>query len=455
MADTAPNADPVHHAAIHPDLAGERIVAKVMRRVIPFIILLHILNYVDRMNVSFAKLQMSGDLSLSSTAYGLGAGIFFIGYFIFEIPSNLILERVGARLWIARIMISWGLISSSMMFIRGPVSFYVLRFLLGAAEAGFAPGVLLYLTYWIPARQRARAVAWWLTATALSGVVGMPLAGLIVQLNGHSIFGHPLHGWQWLFLLEGIPSVICGALVLLLLTDTPQKASWLTPREKDWLGRVLDEENQQRSTHGHTSLSAALRDARVWLLGAVYFLIMSGFQGVNLWLPSILKDGFSLRNDMYVGLLSAIPFAAAVVVMVLVGLHSDRTGERRWHTALAATTGSLGFLLAALTAHSPILALASLSLAAAGIWATLGPFWAMPPVFLTGTAAAAGLALINSIGNLGGFASPYMMGALEERTKGYSAGLLCLAGSLLLAAMLTLLLRRLIREPAQSSHEPR
>ena len=426
----------------NPDAAFQaRTVNKVLLRLIPFIVALYILNYLDRVNVSFAMLTMNHDLGFSDAVYGFGAGIFFAGYFIFEVPSNLIMERVGARLWMARIMISWGLISSSMLFVRGPLSFYSLRFLLGAAEAGFAPGILLYLTYWIPIKHQARAVAWFLTSTALAGLVGSPLAGALLKLEGCSLFGWPLHGWQWLFFLEGIPSVIGGLTVLWLLTDRPAQAAWLKPEEREWLGRHLEAERLQRQGLGHTALKHAFTNRTVWLLNLTYCTIMFGFQGANYWLPKIIKQVSGVEDNLVVGLLTAIPYLAAVVAMVLVGRHSDRTGERRWHVAVCALTGALGLFLCTRTA-SPAWAIAALALAAAGIWSILGPFWALPPEFLSGTAAAAGIALINSIGNLGGgFPGNLVLGVLQDKTQSYKAGLLAIAAVLILAACLALCFR--------------
>lgn len=420
-----------------------------MLRLMPFIVLLYVFNYLDRVNVSFAKLTMCADLGLSETIYGLGAGVFFISYFLFEVPSNLIMQRVGARLWLARIMISWGLISAAMMFVRGPISFYALRFLLGAAEAGFAPGILLYLTYWLPVRHQARAVAWFLTSTALSGLLGSPLAGWLMRLDGATLAGHALAGWQWLFLLEGIPSVLGGFAALWWLTDRPDHAAWLTPAERGWLAEHLAAENQQRQGRGHVSLLAGLFNRRVWLLNLIYCAIMFGFQGINYWLATIVKQVTGLEDNFRVGLLTAIPFFVAMVAMVIVGRHSDHTGERRWHVAGCALVGSAGLLACALT-DSPVWALVALSVAAGGIWSTLGPFWAIPPAFLTGTAAAAGIALINSTGNLGGgFLGPSFIGYLKDHTQSYKPGLVAAAIAIFIASGLTLLLRRL--EPTASA----
>lgn len=427
-----------HPETITADAEFEtRTINRVMWRLIPFIIFLYIFNYLDRVNVSFAKLTMSKDLGFSETVYGLGAGMFFVSYFLFEAPSNLIMERVGARLWMARIMISWGLVSSMMMFVKGPMSFYALRFLLGMAEAGFAPGILLYLTYWIPARQQARAVAWFLTSTALSGIIGSPLAGWLLRLNGVPLFGHPLAGWQWLFLLEGVPSVLAGFTVLLWMTDRPEQAHWLAPRERAWLSRRMAEDRAERMQHGHSSMGDALRSGRMWLLSFIYCLLMFGFQGINFWLASIVKAVTGLEDPRQVGLLTAIPFVAAGVAMVIVGRSSDRSGERRWHVASCTAVAALALLGCGAT-DSPVAVIALLALAAAGIWSTVGPFWALPPAFLGGSAAAVGIALINSIGNLGGgFVGQAALGRLSDLTHSYKTGLAVVAAALLLGGALT------------------
>jgi MFS transporter, ACS family, tartrate transporter len=424
-----------------PDFES-RTVRTVLLRLIPFIVILYVFNYLDRVNVSFAKFQMSSDLGFSETVYGLGAGIFFISYFLFEVPSNLIMQRVGARLWLARIMITWGLISSAMMFVRGPYSFYVLRFLLGAAEAGFAPGILLYLTYWLPVRHQAKAVAWFLTSTAIAGAAGSPLAGAILELHGATVLGRALAGWQWLFLLEGIPSVLGGVAILLLLPNRPEQVKWLSREQQRWLNEQVQADRDRLKTCGHTSFFKAFRSPTFLTLNLIYFAIMFGFQGINFWLPTIVKQVTASHDTLLVGFVSSLPYLSAIVAMVLVGRHSDRTGERRWHVAVCACLGAAGFILCAATDH-PAAGVAAMALAAAGIWSTLGPFWAMPPAFLAGTAAAAGLAMINSIGNLGGFVGPYLIGVLADRTASYKAGLLVAAASLALAAALTLSLKRL------------
>ena len=415
-----------------------RTVAKILWRLLPLIVALYICNYLDRVNVSFAKLTMNADLRFSDEVYGLGAGIFFVAYFLFEVPSNLIMQRVGARRWLARIMISWGLVSSAMVFIHSPWSFYVLRFLLGVAEAGFAPGILLYLTYWLPLRAQGRAVAWFLTSIALAGVLGSPLAGLLLKLDGIPFIYWPLHGWQWLFLLEGLPSVIGGCVVLALLPDGPAQARWLSDNEKSWLAQRLQDEHASRQTQGHTSLWAGLFSGQVLMLSLIYGLLMFAFQGLLYWMPTLIKQGTGLKDDLQISLLTILPYASAALAMVLVGRHSDRHGERRWHVVTCCLLGAAALTACTFTT-SPLLILVSLCLAAAAVFSTLGPFWAIPPGFLVGTAAAAGLALINSAGNLGGgFLGPYLMGVAKDRSPTHSSavGLWLDAAALAIAALL-------------------
>jgi MFS transporter, ACS family, tartrate transporter len=433
----APAASAAEAAAAPPlDEAGQRAaLAAVRRRLVPFLFLLYIFAYLDRINVGFAALQMREDLGLDAAVYGFGAGIFFVGYFLLEVPSNLVLARVGARRWIARIMISWGIVATAMAFVTGPASFYALRFLLGAAEAGFFPGIILYLTYWFPDAERGRAIALFMTATAIAGVVGGPVSGALLSLHG----ALGLRGWQWLFLLEGLPSIALGAIVLFYLTDRPEAARWLTPGERAWLGAVMAAERAQRDASAHPSLRRALTDPRVLLLSAVYFAIVQSFYGVSLWLPEIVQ-GASQLGALGIGLVSAIPYLCAALGMVFVGRHSDRTGERRLHIALPATIGAIGLLLC-VAAPSPLLSIAALSLGALGIWGSLGPFWALPTAMLGGTGAAGGIALINSIGNLGGFVGPYAVGLVKQATSAFAGGLVALAVVLLLGAGLALGLR--------------
>ncbi len=410
---------------------------RVTRRLVPFLFALYIANYLDRVNVSFAALQMNRDLGFSATAYGLGAGVFFLGYCLFQVPSNLMLQRVGARRWIGAIMIVWGAIASAMMLVRGVTSFYLLRFLLGAVEAGFFPGMILFLTYWFPAAERARAVARFMTAIPLSGLVGGPLSGWLLGWNG--IAG--LAGWQWLFLLEGLPSVLLGIIALSYLTDRPEQAIWLPPDGRAWLAGRLQLERQQGPERRRTSLRETFVNGVVWLLGLLYFLILVGLYGQGLWLPQLIK-GSSRLSDLAVGVLSAAPALAAAVAMVAIAAHSDRTRERHGHVAIPLAAGALGFALAAAALDSPLVATAALSLAAIGFTGALGPFWALPASFLSGTAAAAGIALINSLGNIAGFASPYVVGAVKDATGGFAGALMTFAILMLAGAALAWTLRR-------------
>jgi ACS family tartrate transporter-like MFS transporter len=412
-----------------------RVMAKVARRIVPYIFICYIVNYLDRFNVSFAALEMSSDLGFSDMVYGLGASMFFVGYVFFEIPSNLIMEKVGARIWIARIMITWGVVSTCMAFVKTASGFYLLRFLLGVAEAGFFPGMILYLTYWIPTDVRARAFALFLTSTSLAGVFGGPISGALFNLGGV----HGLKGWQWLFLLEGLPAVLLGLITLIYLVDKPEQAKWLSPAERDWLSKTMKQEHEAKHlSHGFT-LRQALTHPRVWQLCLLYFSIVISFYGIAFWLPQVIKS-FSGLNNSTVAVLSALPYLAASISMVIIANHSDRTGERKWHVAVAALAGCVGLGLGGyfLENHYPLLAFLALCLAAAGIWSTLGPFWSLPTAFLSGTAAAGGVALINSIGNVGGFVGPYVVGYIKQTTQSFSSGMLVLAGSLLIAGLLAL-----------------
>lgn len=416
-----------------PTSANERaIFAKVRARLIPFMFLLYVVAYLDRVNVGFAALQMNRDLGFSPHVYGYGAGIFFLGYTLFEVPSNLLLARVGARMWIARIMIVWGIVSASMMFVSTTPAFYTLRFVLGVAEAGFFPGMILYLTFWFPASERAKVVAQFMTATAMAGVIGGPLSGLLLNLDGQL----GLAGWKWLFVVEGVPAVLLGIVVLFYLTDRPEQATWLSADERAWLVRRMDEDRRGRADTGHATLGAAFMSPKVWLCIGIYFLLTCGMYGISFWLPQILK-GLAGWSDLAIGFIAAIPYMAAAVAMVFVGAHSDRTGERRWHLALPMFAASVGLFLSGLTTQ-PALAILALSLAAAGIWGGFGPFWALPTSWLAGPAAAGGIALINSLGNLGGFVGPQLIGRLTERTHDFGLALTVLAVCPLLAGLIAL-----------------
>lgn len=415
------------------DDAGEpRAYAKVTRRLLPLLFLCYVLAYLDRVNIGVAKLQMVDALQFSETVYGLGAGVFFIGYFLFEVPSNLILHRVGARRWIARIMISWGLLSAATMLVTTPAMFYAMRFLLGLAEAGFFPGIIFYLTFWYPAERRARITALFMTAVPIAGVIGNPLSGWILErLAGV----HGLAGWQWMFLVEGLPSVLLGVVVLFTLIDEIDRAAWLTEEEKRLLARNVAADAENAVAH---SLRDALGNARVWLLGLVYFGIVIGLYGIGFWLPTLVK-ATGVEGALTIGLLSAVPYAVASLVMILAGWSADRHRERRWHLAAPCALGAVGLAASAVYSAHTIPALLALTMACAGIMAALPLFWSCPTAFLRGAAAAGGIALINSLGNLAGFVSPYMVGFIKDLTHSTDAGLyalsLCLATSAVLVVI--------------------
>jgi len=423
-----------------PDLEAA-VLWKVSLRILPFLFLLYVLNILDRVNVGFARLQMLSDLGLDAATgervYGFGFGVFYIGYCVFEVPSNLILRRLGARRWIARILVSWGLISAALMFIQQPWHFYLLRFLLGFAEAGFFPGIILYLSYWFPARQRAQAVARFMTGSAVTGVVGLPLSGAIMQyLNGVGGLG----GWQWLFLLEGLPTVLLGFVTLWYLTDHPEQAHWLSARERKWLSeRMSREESYREQQHGLTFWQT-LANGRVWLLCLVYFMVSVGANSYGAFLPKVLEERFVGFDKFQIGLLGSLPALVTVVGMVLVGGHSDRTGERRWHVAVPAFVAATGWVLA-IFAPSPWLVLACLALAYAGMMSMLAPFWSLPTSFLSGAAAAGGIAFINSVGNLGGFAGPNAIAQVKAATGSFTGGFLILATAMAVCGCLALLAR--------------
>jgi D-galactonate transporter len=414
---------------------GRATVAKVGWRLLPFVLLLYVVAWLDRVNIGFAALQMNKDLGFDDAVYGFGAGVFFIGYALFEVPSNLILARVGARLWITRIMITWGVLSIAMMYVNGPMSFYSVRFLLGVAEAGFLPGILYYLGNWFPANERAHAVSWFMLAIPLSSVVGGPLAGFILQLDGW----HGLMGWQWLFLLEGAPAVVLGVVVWLYLTDTPAQAKWLTPEQRLWLAeRVASEQRAANARHG-IGLRKALLHPTVWLLAFILFAGQTASYGLTLWIPQIVKSLSGLPT-FEVSMISALPYVAASIGMIVIGASSDRSGERLLHLAIPTAVGGLGFIASAYLT-SPVPSIIALAIAAVGNTSTRGPFWALPTRFLTGTAAAGGIALINTVASIGGFVGPYAIGLVRKLTGGFAGGLVFLAVLMLLGAGAALLLR--------------
>lgn len=445
----------------------ESVFKKVGARLIPFLFLCYIVAFLDRVNVGFAKLQMAGDLKFSDAMYSFGAGVFFIGYFVFEVPSNVILERVGARLWIARIMITWGIISCAFM-LTGSISwggvstwlgwsdaettFYFLRFLLGVAEAGFFPGIILYLTYWFPAKRRARVVALFMTAIAISNAFGSPISGAIMQyMDGYNAW----RGWQWLFLLEGIPSVILGVLVFVLLDDGPKRAKWLDDSEKALIARRLDEDHASKADLGNRhSFMDAFKDGRVWALALVYLCGVLGFYAINFWMPTIIQElGIDKKDYLKVGLWSFIPWGVAAIAMVVVGSHSDRTGERRWHAAGGLLVAVVGLLMLAMVGKQVGLAIFALTLVCAGILSWVATFWSLPTAFLSGTAAAAGIAWINSVGNLGGHFGPMLIGYLRTTTGKTESAFYMIAGLAVLGALIILLMRR-AQAPLVTSPQP-
>jgi MFS transporter, ACS family, tartrate transporter len=410
-----------------------RVIRKVSWRIVPFVALCYFVCYLDRVNVGFAALQMNKDLGFTATMFGWGAGIFFFGYFFFEVPSNLALERFGARLWIARIMVTWGLLSAGMSLVWNEASFLIIRFLLGAAEAGFFPGIILFLTYWFPAVYRARMVGRFMLAIPISTVIGAPLSGLILGMDG--ILG--LRGWQWLFIFEGVPTVLLGLVVMFYLTDGPAKANWLEADERAWLIDRLGRERTLRESHGKHTLWQALSHPRVLTLSMAYFGTAAAGYALGFWLPTIVKEfGFS---NLQTGFVTAIPYLVGVVSVVVWPLLSDRMQERKWNTALAFLVAAVG-LAASTYFPDPVHKMAVLSIGAIGLFAIAPLFWTLPTAFLSGTAAAGGIALINSIGNLAGFAAPFLMGYLKDATGGFTAGLLVVSAFPLLSAILVLIL---------------
>jgi D-galactonate transporter len=420
----------------------KRVIGKVMRRLIPFLILCYFVAYLDRVNVGFAKLHMNQALGLSEAAFGLGAGLFFIGYFLFEVPSNIFLERVGARVWIARIMITWGIVSAAFAFIpqiSGATGisnegiFYSLRLLLGACEAGFFPGIIFYLTLWFPAVYRARVISLFMLAIPISSIIGSPISGVLLGVTGLG-----LDGWQWLFILEALPSVLVGLGVLVYLTDFPRQARWLQSDEIAWLENVQAAEKANKEKVEHLSLFQALTDIRILLCALVYFCLNAASYGIAFFLPTIIK-GFGV-SDTQTGLLAALPFVFGAIGMVLLGRHSDRTMERKGHVAVALLMAAVGIGLSGLVTN-PVIIMALLCFAQIGVSAVPPMFWPLPASFLTGASAAAGIAAINSLGNLSGFAGPFAMGYLKDATGSFTAGLLLLAGCSVLGAIVVMILR--------------
>jgi D-galactonate transporter len=398
-------------------------------RIVPLFVLCFLFAYLDRVNISFAKLQMQSELGFSDTVYGLGASLFFVGYFMFEVPSNMLLHRVGARMWIARIMISWGVASSCMMFIHSETWFYVLRFLIGVMEAGFVPGVLYFFTQWYPSNRRARINSYFKSSICLCGIIGGPLAGLILSLFD-GVAGLP--GWKWLFLLEGLPSVVLGLVVLWLVADRIEDARWLSADEKRLLADRLAADPQPQ---GGASLRNILREPATLVLSAIYLCLVMALTGLLFWMPQLIRNA-GIDNTLQIGLITMVPYIVAVVGNLLVGRSSDMHGERRWHMALCAFTTAVGYLVCALFSGDILWLVVGMSLIMTGIIAWMPIFWTIPPRYLSGLAAAAGIALINSLGQLGGIVGPYMIGKVRDLSGSATPALFLLAGIGLLATVL-------------------
>jgi sugar phosphate permease len=409
----------------------DSIYRKVTWRLIPLLFLCYVAAYLDRVNVGFAKLQMLNDLQFSETIYGLGAGIFFIGYFLFEVPSNIILHKVGARLWIARVMLTWAIISAGMMFVSSPTMFYSMRFLLGVAEAGLFPGVMLYLTYWFPANRRGSIIAMFMTGIPVAGLIGGPLSGWIIN-NFSGV--HGLAGWQWMFLIEALPSFILAFAVFFYLDDGIKKAKWLSQDEKDLLSRNID--NDSKSAAGHRLIDG-FKSSWVWLLSFIYLFFIMGLYGVGFWLPTLIK-GAGVTNALTIGFLTVIPYGAAAIAMIVVGRMSDAARERRWHILIPGVVGALGWILSVQFSSNLLIAEIALTIATIGVLVTLAQFWSLPTAILSGAAAATGIAVVNSFGNLAGFISPYLIGWIIDTTKSIDLGVYTLAGCLFVGSVLVL-----------------
>jgi len=441
------------------DAAAEKaLYARVTWRIIPFLFFCYVFAYVDRVNVGFAKLQMQQDLRISDAVYGMGAGMFFLGYFFFEIPCNMALQKIGAKYWLGPIMVVWGIVSGCQMFVRSAASLYLIRFLLGVVESGFFPGVILYLTFWYPRKYRAKMLAAFMTAIPLSGVIGGPISGWILEaMSGTGA----LRAWQWLFIFEAIPSVLAGLTTIYFLEDSPRNARWLNEGEKLLLERRLQEEEEAKRLEapGHHTLADAFRSPKVWVLCLIYFGMVMANYGISFWLPQIVKDTLT-KDTVKIGLLTAIPWAMAAIAMVVVGHHSDKTGERRWHIAITSIVCSAAFAASAIPGISGGLSLLALTIATASIASSYSTFWALPTTILSGTAASAGIAWINSVGNLAGYISPYLVGKIRDTTHSMVAALLMLSFCCLVSGVLTLVAFRsqgrkatLIPAPAEQAKQ--
>ena len=421
------------------------VISRLMWRLMPFLFLLYIVAYLDRINVSFGVLQMREQFGLSDRVIGRASGIFFIGYFFFQLPSNLVLEKFGVRRWISLLMVTWGVISCLMIFIRGPISFYAMRFLLGAAEAGFFPGIILYMKRWFPASARATAVAWFMTANPLAGVVGSPISGSLLNLHGGG-----LAGWQWMFLIEGMPAILLGGAVFLTLSDYPHDAKWLVGEERAWLLETLERERLSEPPVAVGDFWKVLVSGRIWLLSMIYFAVSTTMYGLTLWLPSVIRT-ISGLSYFWTGIVAILPFLLTVVVMVAVGARSDKTGERRWHIAIPAFIAAAGLVVAGYGTSTAIV-VAGIGVGMAFAEGMCGPFWALVTSSMAGLSAAAGIAVINSLANLGGYFGPDIIGFFRTIGGGFRGGLLSIAGVLVISGTVALLFRTTRRESTRTAH---
>jgi D-galactonate transporter len=415
------------------DSSGDALYRKIAWRIMPIIVIGYIVAYIDRVNVSFAKLQMLGDLKFSDSVYGVGAGIFFLGYFAFEVPSNIMLHKVGARVWICRVIVTWGIISALTALVRTPVQFYTARLLLGVAEAGFFPGMILYLTYWFPAHRRAAMVALLMAGNPVSGIIGGPLSGFILR---HFSGSKGMAGWQWLFILEAIPAILLGVIIFLFLDNRVVEAKWLSESERAAVASEIDEEGAAKT---HVSLRSVFTSPRVWLLGAIFFGMEMGSYAIGFWQPTIIRQT-GVKDAFHIGILTTLPYTCALICMMFVGRHSDRTRERRWHIVMPNMAAAAGFIVCTQAGTNTAVAMLGLVLAVAGVVTGLAMFWALPTSFLGGSAAAAGIALINCTGNLGGFFSPAIIGFLKTYTGTLNSGLFLVAVCMITSSLLILMM---------------
>lgn len=427
----------------------KQTVRKVTRRIIPFVFFLYIISYLDRANIGYAALEMNDALGLTSQVFGLATGIFFIGYFLFEVPSNILMEKFGARVWIARILITWGIISMATGFVQEASHLYIIRFLLGVAEAGFFPGIVLYLTYWFRAKDHAKTIAMLMSAIPVSYIIGAPLSTWIMD----NIHWFNVEGWRWMFLIEGAPAVIFGIVTLFYLVDKPEDAKWLTEEEKNWLIAELEKErvkeaDGKKGSAKHSGHIEALRDAKVWYFAIIYFVYIAGTLGVSYWMPQIIDGMSASLSNTQIGLIATIPYIVATIAMNWWSARSDRKGERWLHAALPLLVGAITLIGAGVTLQ-PVLGMLFITLSLTGMYCYKGPFWALPTTMLNPAQAAVGIAVVNSIGNLGGFIGPYAVGALKDLTGGTSAGLYFLSGLLVFAFFMLLVKREKPRADIQ------